>query len=218
MQTPSVALLDRPDRLRLALAPIRRRLLERLREPASATELAAEMALGRQRVNYHLRELEKAGFLHVVGQRQRRGCVERILAARADAFVVDPSVMGPRRTLAISAAAQDRYSAEHLIDAAGSVVRDVARMRARAEQAGTRLLTFAIDTEVSFRTPGDLERFTTALASFVAREAAKVHSPDGGRRYRILLGGHPAPGTQPPSSGVSHGRSRARRNPRRRTH
>jgi DNA-binding transcriptional ArsR family regulator len=218
MPTPSVALLDRPDRLRIALSPIRRQLLERLREPASATELAAEMALGRQRVNYHLRELEKAGMLVLVEERQRRGCIERILAARADAFVVDPSVMGPRRTLAISASAQDRFSAEHLIDAAGDVVRHVARMRARAEQEGTRLLTFAIDTEVAFATPGDLERFTTALAEFVARAAAKAHAPAGGRRYRILLGGHPAPGKTTSFSGESHGRSRARRNPRRRAH
>ena len=89
-------------------------------------------------------------------------------------------------------------------------------MRARAEQEGTRLLTFAIDTEVSFATPADFERFTTALAEFVAREAGKVHTPAEGRRYRILLGGHPAPGQS--SSGVSHARSRTRRNPRRRTH
>jgi DNA-binding transcriptional ArsR family regulator len=218
MATPSVALLDRPDRLRIALSPIRRRLLERLREPASATELAAEMSLGRQRVNYHLRELEKAGLLHLVEERQRRGCVERILAARADAFVVDPSVMGPRRTLAISAAAQDRFSAEHLIDAAGDVVRHVARMRTRAEQEGTRLLTFAIDTEIAFATPGDLERFTTALAEFVAREAANVPATTKGRRYRILLGGHPAPGVESTATGENHGRSRARRNPRRRPH
>jgi DNA-binding transcriptional ArsR family regulator len=216
--TPSVALLDRPDRLRIALSPIRRRLLERLREPASATELAAEMALGRQRVNYHLRELEKAGLLHLVEERQRRGCVERILAARADAFVVDPSVMGRRRARAISAAAQDRFSAEHLIDAAGDVVRHVARMRTNAEKEGTRLLTFAIDTEVAFAAPGDFERFTTALAEFVAREAARVPATTAGRRYRILLGGHPAPGAESTASGVSHGRSRTGRNPRRRPH
>ena len=216
MSSPPVALLDRPERVRLALAPIRRRLLDRLRRPASATELAAEMTLGRQRVNYHLRELEKAGLVHLVEERQRRGCVERILAARADAFVVDPSVMGTRGTRAIKASAQDRYSAEHLIDAAGDVVRHVARMRARAEEEGTRLLTFAIDTEISFATPADLDRFTTALAEFVAREAARTHNPAEGRRFRILLGGHPAPGPQ--SSGVSHGRSRTRRNPRRRTH
>jgi DNA-binding transcriptional ArsR family regulator len=212
----SVTLLDRADRLKVALSPIRRQLLDRLRAPASATELASEMDLGRQRVNYHLRELEKAGLVHLVEERQRRGCVERILAARAEAFVVDPAVMGSRGTRAIKASAQDRYSAEHLIDAAGDVVRHVARMQARAEEEGTRLLTFTIDTEVSFRTPADLERFTTALAAFVAREAGTVHAPGEGRRFRILLGGHPAPGPQ--SSGVSHGRSRTRRNPRRRTH
>jgi DNA-binding transcriptional ArsR family regulator len=212
----SITLLDRADRLKVALSPIRRRLLDRLREPASATELAAEMDLGRQRVNYHLRELEKAGLVHLVEERQRRGCVERILAARADAFVVDPAVMGPRRRRAVNAAAQDRFSADHLIDAAGDVVRHVARMQTRAEQEGTRLLTFAIDTEVSFRTPADFERFTTALAAFVATETARVHAPGEGRRFRILLGGHPAPGE--PSSGESHARSRPRRNPRRRTH
>ena len=225
MATSSITLLDRADRLKVALSPIRRRLLDRLREPASATELAAEMDLGRQRVNYHLRELEKAGLVHLVEERQRRGCVERILAARADAFVVDPSVMGARRPRAVHAAAQDRFSADHLIDAAGDVVRHVARMQTRAEQEGTRLLTFTIDTEVSFQTPADFERFTTALAAFVAREAGTAttlgenprgNSPAEGRRYRILLGGHPAPGDT--SSGDSHARSSSRRNPRRRTH
>src|SRR6185503_4224995 len=108
MSTPAVALLDRPDRLRVALSPIRRQLLERLREPASATALAVEMSVGRQRLNYHLRELEKAGLVHLVEERQRRGCVERILAARADAFVVDPAVVGARRAKAVSASAQDR--------------------------------------------------------------------------------------------------------------
>ena len=209
MDAVSVALLDRPDRLRAALPPIRRQLLERLRQPASATELAAEMSVPRQRLNYHLRELERAGLLHLVEERQRRGCVERILAARADAFVVDPAVVGARHAKAVSASAQDRYSAEHLIDAAGDVVRQVARMRPRAEEQGRRLLTFAIDTEVTFAAPADFERFTTALAAFVAREAAPVHNAAEGRRYRILLAGHPAPAS-PSTPGARHARSRPR--------
>jgi beta-glucosidase len=65
-------------------------LLTRLRQPASATELADELSLGRQRVNYHLRALEAAGLLSLVEERQKRGCIERILLARAGAFVVDP--------------------------------------------------------------------------------------------------------------------------------
>jgi DNA-binding transcriptional ArsR family regulator len=210
-------LLDRPDHVRLALSPIRRTLLERLRQPASATELAGELALGRQRVNYHLRALEVAGLIHLVEQRRRRGCIERIMAARADSFVVDPSVMRARAKPAARAKAQDRFAADHLIATASHLVCDVARMQALAEQQGTRLLTFTIDTEVGFDTPADLERFTTALAAFVAREAAKHGAARNPRRYRIVVGGHPAPAASPGGS-RDQSRSRRRRNPRRRAH
>jgi DNA-binding transcriptional ArsR family regulator len=215
MHAMPVALVDRPDAVRAALSPIRRQLLERLREPASATELAGELRVPRQRLNYHLRMLERAGLLELVEERQRRGCVERILRARAQAFVVDPAVFGRPRRPAASADAQDRFSAEHLIDAAGDVVRHVARMRGRAAEQGTRLLTFAVESELTFATPADFERFTTALAAFVAREAASHARGDGGRAYRILLAGHPAPGKP---AGVTHARSRHRRSAHRRAH
>jgi DNA-binding transcriptional ArsR family regulator len=229
----AVALLEQPDAVRLALSPMRRTLLERLRTPTSATQLAAELALGRQRVNYHLRALEQAGLIELVENRQRRGCVERILVARARAFVVDPAVMaGPSPVATPSTkspdAAQDRFAAEHLIGTAAAIVRDVGRMQARADRQRTRLLTFTIDTEITFATPADLEYFASELAEFVARQAARLESPNG-RRYRVVVGGHPAPRQRPfasvnPSSaqtaGDSHGRtrSRPRRNPRRRTH
>jgi len=223
----AVSLVEQPEALRTALSPIRRRLLERLRQPGSATQVAAELRLPRQQVNYHLRALETAGLLDLVEERQRRGCVERILAARARAFIVDPNVLGtPAASAQAASTAQDRFSAEHLIQTAGDVVRHVSRMRARAEAQGKRLLTFAIDTEIAFANPADFERFTTSLAVFVAREAAsygratgpvspKPRSGEGGRKYRVLLAGHPAPAK---SSGVSHARSRHRRSARRRTH
>jgi DNA-binding transcriptional ArsR family regulator len=182
-----VQLLDAPDQVRLALTPIRRRLLQRLREPASATQVAAELGLGRQRVNYHLRALEQAGLLEVVEERQRRGEVERVLAARADAFVIDPAVMsGP------GAEVQDRHAAEHLVQTAAGVVRDVTRMQSAAQREDKRLLTFTLETEVAFAAPADIERFTERLAAVLAAAAAEFHA-DGGRRYRVVAGGHPAP-------------------------
>ena len=194
MPVAPVELLMEPDRVRLALSPIRRQLLQRLRQPASATELAAETDMSRQRVNYHLRALEAAGLVDLVEERRRRGCTERVLAARADAFVVDPSVMpGSVSSLAASAAAQDRYAAEHLIGTAAGVVRDVARMRTEAEKAGRRLLTFTIETEVRLAAPGDLERFTAELAEAVEAVAARFTAQAGGRRYRVVAAGHPAP-------------------------
>ena len=172
-------LLQEPERVRTALSPLRRALLERLREPSSATRVAAELGLPRQRVNYHLRELERAGLVELVEERQRRGCTERVLAARE--FVVDPAVIGE------TAGAQDRFAAEHLVNTAAGVVRDVARMQAAAEAKGQRLLTFTIEGEVGFAEPADLDRFVEALA----RTVAAFDAP--GRRYRVVVGGHPAP-------------------------
>jgi DNA-binding transcriptional ArsR family regulator len=190
--TPTrIGLLGEPEHVRLALSPIRRRLLERLREPASATELARELGLSRQRINYHLRALEQAGMLELVEERPRRGFTERVLTARADAFVVDPGVMGSRATIE----GQDRYAAEHLIGAASDVVRDVVRMQSAAQRENTRLLTFTIEADVRFAAPADLERFCEHLAELVADAAATHGTATGGRPYRLVLGGHPTPST-----------------------
>ncbi len=190
-----IGLVNEPDRVRLALSPIRRQLLERLREPASATELAGELGLSRQRINYHLRALEQAGMLDLVEERPRRGFTERVLASRADAFVVDPGVLGSRARIN----AQDRYAAEHLIGAASDVVRDVVRMQVAAQAEGTRLLTFTIEADVRFATPGDLERFCERLAEDVAGAAA-AHGAPSGRPYRLVLAGHPTPATEEPDA------------------
>jgi DNA-binding transcriptional ArsR family regulator len=189
MTAAPVELLDEPNRLRLALSPLRRRLLGRLREPGSASGLAAELGLPRQRVNYHLRALERAGLLELVEERQKRGCVERVLLATARDFVVDPSVLGEAPP---AAGVQDRFASEHLIETGAGLVRDVARMRARAREQGRRLLTFTIETEVRLGEPADLERFSDALARRIAETVEEFDTPRGGRRYRVVAGGHPA--------------------------
>ena len=74
-------------------------------------------------------------------------------------------------------------------------MRDVVRMQAAADRAGTRLLTFTIEADIGFRQPGDVEAFTTALADAVAAIAHRFHDP-AGRRYRVIAGGHPARPTE----------------------
>jgi DNA-binding transcriptional ArsR family regulator len=191
MQTGGMSLVEEPDRVRAALSPLRRKLLERLRAPASATQLAAELELPRQKVNYHLRVLEQANLVELVEERQRRGCTERILRATADAFVVDPSVMSPRERDTFTAI-QDRYAAEHLVGTAADTVRQVGRMQAAADRAGTRLLTFTIEADVRFAHPADVHRFTDALVEAFAATAKDFDHPDG-RPYRVVIGGHPTP-------------------------
>jgi DNA-binding transcriptional ArsR family regulator len=197
MSTPPIGLVSDATQARAALTPIRRQLLERLRAPGSAASLAAELGVARQKLGYHLRALEAAGLVRLVEERPRRGFTERVLVASADAFVLDPSLMGepaPR-----DADVQDRFASEHLVRTAAAVVRDVARMREAADREGKRLLTFTIEAEVTFASPADFDRFAERVSRAVARVAESFRSPRG-RRYRVVAAAHPAVDTRRPTS------------------
>jgi len=192
---PTHDLVDEPDRLRRALTPLRRTLLTRLRTPASAPQLAAELGIPRQRLGYHLRQLEGLGLLELVEERPRRGRLERVLRTVADAFVVDPGVLeSDGGEVSESPDESHRHASEHLVAVASRTVRDVARMQSASQRQGKRLLTFTLETEVAFASPDDVHRFAEALAGAVADVTATFHTP-GGRPYRLIGAGHPAPRT-----------------------
>jgi DNA-binding transcriptional ArsR family regulator len=194
MSTPSIGLVSDATQARAALTPIRRQLLERLRAPGSAASLATELGVARQKLGYHLRALEAAGLVRLVEERPRRGFTERVLVASADAFVLDPSLVGepgPR-----DPDAQDRFASEHLVRTAAATVRDVARMREAADQEDKRLLTFTIEAEVTLASPADFDRFAERLSRAVAGLARTFRAPRGGRRYRLVAAAHPAVDTR----------------------
>ena len=109
----------------------------------------------------------------------------------------------------VRAAAQDRFAAERLVAAAAGLVRDVTRMQAKAESQRKRLLTFTIETEVGFAEPADVARFSQALVDAVARLSARFQAKGAERRYRVVIGGHPAPKVSRPAE-----RSRLMKPPR----
>ena len=181
----------RGGELRGGLTSLRREVLEALCEPGSASTLAPRLGESRQRINYHLRELEKAGLVELVEERPRRGFTERVVRATARAVLVEPEVVGDLAT-----ATQDRFAADMLIAASTRTAQCVAEMRGKAQAAGKRLVTFTIEADVGFETAADIERFVGELADRVAELAAKYESPRARRRYRVVAGGHPAPPPQ----------------------
>lgn len=193
MDKPARAFLDDDRRVRVALTPLRRRLLEALRTPASAARLAEQLGIPRQKLGYHLRALEEAGLVRLAEARQRRGFTERLLVSTD--YVVDPDLLGHAPADPDAVEAQDRHAADHLIRAASAVVRDVARMRQEAEAQGARLLTLTVEADLTFARPADFDAFTEDLAEAVAALARRYapNSQDGeGRRYRLVAGAHPA--------------------------
>src|SRR6476620_8344195 len=85
-----VAVIEDPAAAEVSLDPIRARLLAELVEPASATMLAAKVGLPRQKVNYHLKALEKHGLVELVEERRKGNVTERVLRATAASYLISP--------------------------------------------------------------------------------------------------------------------------------
>lgn len=184
------ALLDDLDTAVVALAPIRRRILSALVEPASASGLSERLGMPRQKIGHHLRALEAAGLITLAEERRKRGFVERLFVA-AGHYVLDPALMQvPPNPDAVQA--QDRHAADHLIGTASALVRDVARMRQAAEAQDQRLLTLTVEADVGFSTPAAFDVFCDEVAQAVAEIARRHDAATGTRRYRLTAMAHPA--------------------------
>ncbi len=188
----ALAVVDHPEQAAALCDPLRARILQGLREPGSATTVARSLGLPRQKVNYHLRELEKAGLVEAVEERRKGGCVERVVQATATSYLIGPAALGPLagdpRTV------RDRFSAAYLLSLAGRTLREVSTLERAARRGKQRLATLSLDAEVRFASAAQRQAFAEELAAQVAALVAKYHheeAPDG-RLFRLTVGCHPA--------------------------
>jgi DNA-binding transcriptional ArsR family regulator len=194
-----VAVIEDPAAAEVSLDPMRSRLLAELAEPGSATTLANRVGLPRQKVNYHLRALEKHGLVELVEERRKGNMTERVLRATAASYVISPAALSavapdPER-------APDRLSARWLLAVAARLVRDVGTLLTGATQAQKRLATFALDGEVRFATAADRAAFAEELTQTVTTLIGRYHdeSAPRGRDHRLVVAIHPTvePGRRP---------------------
>lgn len=85
-----VTVIDDPAAAEASLDPVRARLLAELTRPGSASSLAAAVGLSRQKVNYHLRALERHGLVELVHERRKGNMTERVMRAIAASYVISP--------------------------------------------------------------------------------------------------------------------------------
>src|SRR5215813_7937226 len=83
--------------------PVRIKMLDLLRAPIAAASIARALGETRQRVNYHLKELERCGLVRAVGERRKGNMTEQLFEAVAHAFLISPRVTwsGERRAVAL---------------------------------------------------------------------------------------------------------------------
>jgi hypothetical protein len=194
-----IEVIEEPAAAVVALDPVRARLLAELREPASAAALALKVGLTRQKVHYHLRQLEAHGLVEAAGTRVWGGLTERLMVATATGYVVSPAALGAAGSE--PGRAGDHLSAAYVVALAARVVGEVGGMARNAARQRTRLPVLGLDAAVRFRSPAERAAFADDLTAAVTRLVAQYHderAPDG-RWQRLTVAVHPVPKGVDPS-------------------
>jgi DNA-binding transcriptional ArsR family regulator len=187
-----VAVIDDPAAAEVCMDPMRARLLAELSEPGSATMLAGRVGLARQKVNYHLRELERHGLIELVEERKKGNVTERLMRATALSYVISPAVLADVQP--DPARSPDRLSASWLLALATRLVREVGALITGAARARKPLATYGLDAVVRFATAADRAAFAEELTNAVATLISRYHDENapGGRDHRIVIALHPS--------------------------
>jgi DNA-binding transcriptional ArsR family regulator len=192
--TRVVSITD-PEQLQALAHPLRLRVLEALRSPASAAGVARVLGANRQNVNYHLKELERAGLVRRVGERRRGNLVEQLFEATGTAYVVSPRAAwaDPRRIGALA----DQLSLERLVDIGERLGRDAAALLDRAAFDGEQIASASVEVEVRLATEEARQQFLDEYLAAVAPVLRKFGRRRGSR-YRVALAVYPDPDEEAP--------------------
>jgi DNA-binding transcriptional ArsR family regulator len=196
-----VTVIDDPAAAEISLDPVRTRLLAELAQPGSASTLAAKVGLARQKVNYHLRALERHGLVELVEERRKGNMTERVMRATAASYVISPAALAP--VAPDPDRSPDQLSALWLLALAARMVKELGELIGRAKRAHRRLATFGIDAEIRFASASERAAFAAELSDAVEHLMSKYHDEfaAGGRPHRLLVGLHPSI-TRPASEDV----------------
>ena len=191
--TLTVDVVDEPKRAQVLLHEGRLALLEHLEEPGSAAALARRLDLPRQRINYHLRELESQRLVELVEERRKGSCVERVYRRTGRSYAISTAALG--RLGSRPEPGQDRMSSDYQIALASQAVRDLGSLQLGARAAGKKLPTFALEVEVRFASAETRHAFAEELSAAVAQLVRKHHdeTAEGGREFRFYVGAYPTP-------------------------
>ena len=192
--TRAVHVVEDVEALSVLGHPLRVRILELLREPASAATVARRVDQSRQKVNYHLKELERAGLVVPVEERRTGNFIETLYRSVARSIVVSPQVAwsDPRRLEAL----RQQHSLERLVLVGEQVQRDAVALLDRAAFDGELIASAAVEADVHFADEQDraafLEEYLTAIQELCARYGARDGLP-----YKVVVIAYPSSNTVP---------------------
>ena len=195
----AIDVVDDPARAATLLQPLRLRIVEALEKPDSAAGVARHLRLPRQKVNYHVRSLARAGFLRRAGRQRKGNMFEQRYQAAARGYVLSPELLG-RLGIDVKQV-EDAFSAAYLLALTTQAQAEIARASRLAREQGKRLATLSVSSELRFETAEQRAHFAEALRQgildVIARHSSPFQKADGsagtGRPYRLFVGCYPIP-------------------------
>lgn len=186
-----LALISDPGAAACLMHAERAAILERFREPGSATSVARVLGWPRQRVGYHVRLLEKLGLLEHLEDRKAGNCVERIMQASARCYSIAPSALGTLGAQPDQIA--DRFSSAYLVARAARIVDEVGRLRELARSDDKKLATLTLETKIAFESPRAQYEFARELEAQLRRLIERFHRPEqeSAREFELTCLAHP---------------------------
>jgi DNA-binding transcriptional ArsR family regulator len=184
----SVRVLNDPEALQVLGHPLRVQILESLREPASAATVARRIGQPRQKVNYHLKELEQAELVEQLRERRVGNFVESIYRAVARSFLVSPEVAwsDPRRVETL----RQQHSLQTLVALGERLQRDAAVLVDRAAFDGEEIASASVEAEARFASEAEREAFLDEYLRATAELLDKYGKREGAA-YRVVLAAYP---------------------------
>ncbi|MEK8131213.1 helix-turn-helix domain-containing protein [Paenibacillus filicis] len=191
MNNPEVKELYRLEFAEQAIAllnPLRAEVLRVLQEPASASEVGRQLGEPAQKVNYHLKALEKVGLIRRSGTRQVKNLVEVLYQSIARTYLIPDSFGWPEETVQRM---KDQGALLHLIQASERMRGDAMRLMEKSDL--DEVPSAVLETEIYLPDEAARQAFIRDYAEAV-RVLSEKYKPAGrGAGFRVMTAVYPEP-------------------------
>ncbi len=178
-----VVQIDELARAKVALHPIRIRLLAELAEPKTCAVLAQTLGMSQQRVNNHLKALLGVKLVRIAERRAVRNLIEATYQAEGKAYWLSPRLL---RTDLDARQFRDDLSLHNLLLRAEEVQQDVASLL--DVTATQEIPSLGLSVELTLADDDARNRFTQDLLDAIAPVLARYEGPSSAATsFKLML-------------------------------
>jgi DNA-binding transcriptional ArsR family regulator len=183
--------VDSPEQATVLLHPLRAEILSYLSEPLSAAEVGRRINETPQRVNYHLKALEKVGLVQKVGNRQVRNLVEVLYQALARTFILSEYLgLGEETVQRL----KDQSSLSNIVTLAENMKKDAIALLDYAD-SNMDIPSASVQTVISLPSESKRNQFMEEYVEMVKTLMNKYKSKEtAGESYKATLTVYPEVG------------------------